>query len=82
MIEKEAATIIEAIRKWKHYLTGRRFSLITDQKFVSYMFNTKHSGKIKNDKIMCWRIELSTYDFDIVFTDVVKKTFPPTLYLD
>ena len=32
MIEKEAATIIEAIWKWKHYLTGQRFSLITDQK--------------------------------------------------
>ena len=66
-IEKEAAAIIEAVRKWKHYLTGRRFSLITDQKSVSYMFNTKHSGKIKNDKIMRWRIELSTYDFDIIY---------------
>ena len=31
------------------------------------MFNTKHSGKIKNDKIMRWRIELSTYDFDIFY---------------
>ena len=80
-IEKEAAAIIEAVRKWKHYLTGRRFSLITDQKSVSYMFNTKHSGKIKNDKIMHWRIELSTYEL-ILFTAVVKKTFPPMLYLD
>ena len=66
-IEKEAAAIIEAVRKWKHYLTGRRFSLITDQTSVSYMFNTKHNGKIKNDKIMRWRIELSTYDFDIIY---------------
>ena len=39
-IEKEAAAIIEAVRKWKHYLIGRRFFLITDQKSVSYMFNT------------------------------------------
>ena len=31
------------------------------------MFNTKIHGKIKNDKIMRWRIELSTFDFDIVF---------------
>ena len=31
-IEKEAAAIIEAVRKWKHYLTGRRFSLVTDHK--------------------------------------------------
>ena len=66
-VEKEASAIIEAVRKWKHYLTGRHFSLITDQKSVSYMFNTKHHGKIKNDKIMRWRIELSTYDFDIIY---------------
>ena len=51
-IEKEAAAIIEVAWKWKHYLTGRRFSLRTDQKSVSYMFNTKHSGKIKNNKFM------------------------------
>ena len=31
------------------------------------MFNTKHSGKIKNDKIMRWRIEFGTYDFDIIY---------------
>ena len=31
------------------------------------MFNTKHSGKIKNDKIMRWRIELGTYDVDIIY---------------
>ena len=66
-IDKEASAIIEALLKWKHYLTGRRFSLITDQKSVSYLFNTKHSGKIKNNKIMRWRIELSTYDFGIIY---------------
>ena len=64
--EKEASAVIEAVRKWKHYLTGHHFTLITDQKSVSYMFNTKHHGKIKNDKIMRWRIELSTFDFNIV----------------
>ena len=66
-VEKEALAIIEAVRKWKHCLTGRHFTLITDQKSMSYMFNTKHHGKIKNDKIMRWRIELSTFYFDIVY---------------
>ena len=75
-IEKEVAAIIEPVRKWKHYLTGRRCSLITDRKSVSYMFNTKHSGKIKNDKIMCWRIELSTYDFDIIYR-CGEENIPP-----
>ena len=49
------------------FLTGRHFTLVSDQKSVSYMFNTKQQGKIKNDKIMRWRIELSTFDFGIVY---------------
>ena len=66
-VEKEAAAIVEAVRKWRHYLTGKHFTLITDQKSVAYMFNTKRRSKIKNDKIMRWRLELSTYNFDIVY---------------
>jgi len=31
------------------------------------MFDQKHKGKIKNDKILRWRIELSCYSFDIVY---------------
>ena len=37
-IEKEATAIVEAIRKWSHFLQGCRFHLITDQKSVSFMF--------------------------------------------
>ena len=29
LVEKEAAAIVEAVRKWKHYLTGKHFKLIT-----------------------------------------------------
>ena len=66
-IEKEAQAIIEAIRHWRHFLTGRHFTLRTDQKSVSYMFDQRNRGKIKNDKIMRWRIELACYSFDIVY---------------
>ena len=38
-VEKKASAITEAVRNWKHYLTGRHFTLITDQKSVLYMFN-------------------------------------------
>ncbi|XP_028405758.1 uncharacterized protein LOC114528328 [Dendronephthya gigantea] len=66
-VEKEAAAIVEAVRKWRHCLTGKHFTLITDQKSVPYMFDTKRRSKIKNNKIMRWRLELSTYYFDIVY---------------
>ena len=66
-VEKEAHAIIEAIRKWRHYLTGHHFKLITDQRSVAYMFNNKSSGKVKNEKIARWRVELSSYSFDIIY---------------
>jgi RNase H-like domain found in reverse transcriptase len=66
-IEKEAYAIVEAVRKWKHFLIGRHFKLITDQEAVSFMFNLKHSSKIKSDKITRWRLELSSFSYDIVY---------------
>ena len=66
-IEKEAQAIIEAIRHWRHYLTGRRFVIRTDQRFVRFMFDKQHKSEIKNDKILRWRMELSCYDFDIMY---------------
>ena len=66
-VEKEAYAIVEALRKWRHFLIGRRFTLLTDQKSVSFMFDSKNYGKIKNDKILRWRIDLACFDFDIVY---------------
>ena len=58
-MKKEAYAIIEALRKWRHYLIGRQIQLITDQKYVAFMFDIKHAGKVKNIKIIRWRMELS-----------------------
>jgi len=65
-IEKEACSIVEALRGWKHYLCGKHFTLYTDQEAVSYIFNSKKLTKIKNDKLMRWRCELSCFDFEII----------------
>jgi hypothetical protein len=62
-VEKEVQAIIEAVRHWRYFLTGRHFALKTDQKSVSYMFDVQHKGKIKNDKIMrlsSWEVECCT----------------------
>ena len=49
-IEKEATSIVEAIRKWAHFLTGRRFTVVTDQQSVSFMYDCANHGKVKNEK--------------------------------
>jgi len=66
-IEKEAYAIVESVRKWHHYLIGRHFTLVTDQRFVSFMFDQHHKSKIKNEKILRWRIDLMPYSFDISY---------------
>ena len=66
-VEKEAHAIIESVHHWRHYLTGRHFTIKTDQRSVRFMFDKQHKIKIKNDKILRWRMELSCYDFYIVY---------------
>ena len=66
-VEKEAAAIVESIREWRHFLIGRQFKLVTDQKSISFMFDSTRKSKIKNVKIARWRLELSQYKFNISY---------------
>ena len=67
IVEKEASAIVEAIRKWSHLLAGRRFKLIPDQRSTAFMYDSKNYRKLKNAKILRWRIELSQFDYEIVY---------------
>jgi len=44
---EEATVIIEAVRKWNHFLAGHRFTLITDKKSVAFMFDNRRRTKVK-----------------------------------
>nr|XP_026689430.1 uncharacterized protein zf(cchc)-8 isoform X4 [Ciona intestinalis] len=77
-VEKEATAIVEAVRKWSHFLKGRSFSLITDQRSVAFMFDQKNRGKIKNSKLLMWRLELSQYDYKIRHKPGISNVAPDT----
>ena len=66
IVEKEAYAIVESIRKWRHFLT-HHFNLLTDQRSVSFMFDNKVVSKIKNEKILHWRIEFSPLSYTIKY---------------
>ena len=67
-IEKEAMSIIEAVRFWRQFLSTRKFTLVTDQRSVAFMFDShQNKSKIKTDKFIRWRLELSTYNYDITY---------------
>ena len=52
-VEKEVTAIIEAVRKWSHFLSSQPFVLITDQRSVAFMLDNRKRTKIKNNKIQC-----------------------------
>ena len=60
-------------------MSGRRFTVITDQKSVSFMYTTANYGKIKNEKIMRWRILLRESDFEIVYRAGKFNNLPDAL---
>ncbi len=60
-VEKEATAIIEAGHKWRHLLAGRLFTLITDQRSMAFMLDSRKHSMIKNSKIQDWRLELTSF---------------------
>ena len=75
-IEREAREIIETVRHWRHYLTGKHFILKTDQQAVMYMFDKRKNSKIKNDKIVRWSMGISC--FNIMYSPL-KEAYLLTL---
>jgi transposase InsO family protein len=65
-VEREAMAIVEATRRWSEYLHSYHCIIKTDQKSISYIYSNPTS-RIKNEKLARWRLELSEFDYDIVY---------------
>ena len=75
-VEKEAYAIVEALRKWRHYLIGRHFRLVTDQKSVSFMFDNSS----KKSKMTKYKDGKSNFlvTATMLFIGQVERTMLPT----
>ena len=88
-VEKEATAIIEAVRRWCHLLSRRHFTIITDQRSVAFMFDSRKRTKVKNSKIQGWRLELSAFSYtsryrpgkDNVAADALSRAYCASLSL-
>ena len=47
VVEKEALAIMKAVWRWSHYLHGKCFDLVTDQRALSFMLDKTSKGKNK-----------------------------------
>ena len=72
-VELEAYAIVYALRKFRQYVLGRPFELLTDQKGVSHLFGKTSKLSTKNAKLCRWRLEIAEFDFLIKYRPGVEN---------
>ena len=61
--DKELLGVVSALRQWRHYLLGRKFTLHTDHESLQYLTTMDISGR--KGRLARWAEELADYDFDL-----------------
>ena len=70
IIEKECLAVVWGVKKFKLYLTGRRFTLQTDDKPLRHLKDTAY----QKDRVFRWAIAVQEYSFRV--EDIpVKETW-------
>ena len=73
--EKELLAIIWSCTHYRPYLYGRKLTIMTDHKPLSWVFNMKDLSS----RLLRWRLKLEEYDYDIVYKRGVRNTNPDAL---
>jgi hypothetical protein len=59
--EQECLAVIDAIGRWRHYLHGTRFTVVTDHSALKWLLGlTESTGRIAR-----WIVKLNDYDFEV-----------------
>ena len=68
IIEKEALAIILGVKKFHQYLFGRRITLLTDDKHLTYILRPKRGIPVlAASRLQRWSIQLVAYTCDIEY---------------
>jgi len=69
-VEMEATAVIEAVRKWQHFIKGRLFTIVTDQEAPSFMSARPWKNKKHCDALLAIR----TWD-NIILIFAINQAF-------
>lgn len=73
--ERECLSLILAIEKWRSYIEGSKFTVITDHASLKWLYNLKDpSGRLAR-----WALRLLPYDFEILHRKGVNHVVPDAL---
>ena len=65
---KEALSLIFGLRKFRQYLYGRRFTLVTDhQPLITIFSDKKGVPSLAAARLQRWALQLSTHNYVIKF---------------
>lgn len=67
-IEKEALALVFTLKKFHKYLYGRKFTLFTDHKPLTFIFDVnKNIPSLSRARIQRWALIMSAYQYDLKF---------------
>ena len=67
-LDKEALAIVFGMKKFHHYLYGRRFTILSDHKPLKHLFDySRPIPAMASAWIQRWALTLSAYQYDIAY---------------
>ena len=67
-LEKEGLAVIYAVKKFHHYLSGRKFTIYSDHKPLKYLFSeVQPTPRMAAARIQRWALILGSYQYTIQY---------------
>jgi hypothetical protein len=68
--KKELLAIVWGCKRFRQFLYGTKFTIVTDHKPLTWVFNVK----VPSSRLLRWILKLEEYDYDIVYKPGVRNT--------